>query len=105
MAVRKFLIHILLSPRSAAAFAVSRPVQSRTQMCTTQNLNSPVSPGIRGILHHMLFCLKEVNRLIEMAEHKCYRNTKGMLNILSPSSQVYEDIIKWLLETSKAFKK
>lgn len=40
--------------------------QSRTltQTCLTQNLNLPVSPGIRGILDHMLFCLKEVNTLI-----------------------------------------
>lgn len=43
----------------------------------TKHFCSPDTSGIQGIRHHMLFCLKEVNCLIEMVEHSCDGNTKG----------------------------
>lgn len=47
-----FLVH---NPSGTLCNLFLHPVGTRTQMCTTRNLNSPVCPGIHGIQDHMLF--------------------------------------------------
>lgn len=68
-------------------------LQSRTEMCTAQSPRSPASAGIPAIPGHMLFCLKEVIRLTEVAKHKCYRGAEKRdveCNCYLPPEQIFE---------------